>query len=40
CQTRLEAGEVSYVQEPDADIQPGHCLPCIATPRGDLVLGL
>ena len=38
CQTALTAGEVDYSQQPDADIEPGHCLLCIATPRGDLVL--
>ncbi|RCX30257.1 2Fe-2S iron-sulfur cluster-binding protein [Thioalbus denitrificans] len=38
CQTALSAGEVEYSQDPDAEIAPGHCLPCIATPRGDLTL--
>ena len=38
CQTALTAGEVDYSQQPDADIEPGHCLLCIATPRCDLVL--
>ena len=38
CQTRLEAGEVEYNQRPDADAEPGHCLLCIATPKGDLTL--
>lgn len=38
CQTELAAGEVEYSQQPDADIGPGHCLLCIATPRCDLVL--
>jgi hypothetical protein len=38
CQTALTAGEVEYSQHPDADIEPGHCLLCIATPRGNLVL--
>lgn len=38
CQTALRTGEVDYTQQPDADIAPGHCLLCIATPRGDLVL--
>lgn len=40
CQTRLEAGEVQYSQEPDADIAADHCLLCIATPMGDLTLAL
>lgn len=38
CQTVLTAGEVNYSQQPDADIEPGHCLLCIATPKCDLVL--
>jgi hypothetical protein len=38
CQTALTAGEVDYKQQPDADIEPAHCLLCIATPRCDLVL--
>jgi len=38
CQTALTAGEVDYSQQPDADIEPGHCLLCIATPKYDLVL--
>lgn len=38
CQTVVTAGEVEYSQQPDADIEPGHCLLCIATPRCDLVL--
>jgi len=38
CQTALTAGEVEYSQQPDADIEPGHCLLCIAAPSCDLVL--
>jgi len=38
CQTGLTAGKVDYNQQPDADIEPGHCLLCIATPDCDLVL--
>ena len=38
CQTALTAGEVDYSQQPDADNEPGHCLLCIAKPKGDLVL--
>ena len=38
CQTVLTAGKVEYGQQPDADIEPGHCLLCIATPSCDLVL--
>lgn len=38
CQTALKAGEVDYNQEPDADVEPGHCLLCISTPKCDLIL--
>lgn len=38
CQTLLEAGEVEYSQDPDAEIESGHCLLCIATPKSDLKL--
>lgn len=40
CQTALEAGEVDYSQQPDADIEPGHCLLCISTPKTDLTLAV
>ncbi len=38
CQTLLEAGEVEYSQDPDAEIEPGHCLLCISTPKSNLKL--
>jgi ferredoxin-NADP reductase len=38
CQTRLEAGEVDYAQQPDAEVEPGHCLLCISTPKTDIRL--
>jgi ferredoxin-NADP reductase len=38
CQTTLESGEVEYSQQPDADVEPGHCLLCISTPKSDLTL--
>ena len=40
CQTAVESGEVVYLQTPDAEIEPGHCLPCICRPAGDLTLTL
>lgn len=40
CQTRIESGEVFYQQPPDAEVKPGHCLLCIATPATDLTLAL
>ncbi len=38
CSTRIESGEVEYSQDPEADIDPGYCLLCIASPKGDLKL--
>jgi ferredoxin-NADP reductase len=38
CQTAMKAGEVDYNQEPDADVELGHCLLCISTPKCDLIL--
>jgi len=38
CQTGLADGEVDYNQAPDADVDSGHCLLCITTPRSDLTL--
>ncbi len=38
CRTSLQAGEVEYSQQPDADMEAGQCLLCISTPKGDLTL--
>lgn len=38
CETRLVAGRVHYVQAPDHDITPGHCLLCVGTPQTAVVL--
>lgn len=38
CQTTIKSGEIDYNQEPDADIESGHCLLCISTPKSDLTL--
>lgn len=38
CQTSIQTGEVEYNQTPDADIEAGACLLCIATPKTDLIL--
>jgi ferredoxin-NADP reductase len=38
CQTRIEHGEVEYLQTPAAVVAPGHCLPCICVPKGNLTL--
>lgn len=38
CQTKLESGGVEYNQEPDADVEAGHCLLCISKPKNNLTL--
>ena len=38
CLTAILSGEVVYLMEPGAEIQPGTCLTCISKPRTDLVL--
>ncbi len=38
CQTELQTGKVEYNQQPDADVEPGHCLLCISTPKSDITL--
>ncbi len=40
CQTRIEKGEVVYNQEPEAEVEAGHCLLCVSRPKGDLSLAL
>lgn len=38
CDTALESGTVSYNQEPDAEINAGHCLLCISRPSSNITL--
>lgn len=38
CQTAMTAGEVDYNQEPDADVESGHCLLCISKPKNNITL--
>lgn len=38
CQTRVLRGQVHYAQRPDHTPAAGHCLPCVGTPGGALVL--
>ena len=38
CEVPLKTGSVSYVHEPGWEIQSGHCLTCIAVPKGAVVL--
>ena len=38
CQTAVSAGETEYNQQPDADVEPSHCLLCISTPKGNITL--
>lgn len=38
CDTAVISGEVRYAQTPSFDVAKGHCLLCVGTPTGDLVL--
>nr|WP_315491164.1 2Fe-2S iron-sulfur cluster-binding protein [uncultured Rhodoferax sp.] len=38
CEAKLVSGAVRYVDQPDYDISPGHCLLCVAMPTSALVL--
>jgi ferredoxin-NADP reductase len=40
CQSRIEKGEVDYLQEPIADVEENHCLLCISRPKSDLELAV
>jgi ferredoxin-NADP reductase len=40
CQTRIESGEVAYIQAPVAEVASEHCLLCISRPQSDLKLVL
>jgi hypothetical protein len=38
CAVRLLKGKVHYIDQPSAEIPPGHCLPCIACPDTEVVI--
>jgi ferredoxin-NADP reductase len=38
CQTTIVSGEVTYLQAPDHDPEPGTCLLCVCTPKTSLTL--
>ncbi len=38
CQTSLSEGDIELSQQPDADVDSGHCLLCISTPKNDITL--
>lgn len=40
CETRIEAGEVTYTRPPEFDPSPGHCLLCVTVPKTALTLEL
>ncbi|WP_312018359.1 class I ribonucleotide reductase maintenance protein YfaE [Shewanella surugensis] len=40
CKTKVNSGEVFYINEPLAHLEPGECLPCCCAPDGDLDLDL
>ena len=38
CLTAVIEGEVSYIEDPDSDVEKGSCLTCIAVPKSKLRL--
>jgi ferredoxin-NADP reductase len=38
CEVRLKEGNVTYLHEPGWEVQAGHCLTCVAVPKGPVVL--
>lgn len=38
CQLAIKSGEVTYFNEPDAEVEKGSCLACIAVPKTDLII--
>ena len=38
CQTTIRQGEVSYLQEPEFDPEPGNCLLCVCAPKSNVTL--
>ena len=40
CRTRLLKGQVSYLTEPLAFVQPGEILPCCCKAQGDIEIEL
>ncbi|MDF7681159.1 class I ribonucleotide reductase maintenance protein YfaE [Enterobacteriaceae bacterium ESL0689] len=40
CRTRLLAGQVKWLAEPLAFVQPGEILPCCCQASGDIVIGM
>lgn len=38
CQTTIRDGEVSYLQPPDFDPEPGNCLLCVCSPKTSVTL--
>lgn len=38
CQTRIKSGEVTYIQAPDFDAEPGTCLMCVSRPKQNLTV--
>ena len=38
CRVAIRTGDVEYLQRPDADVEAGTCLTCIAVPKGHLEL--
>ena len=38
CMTAVMEGEVTYLKQPNADVEKGSCLTCISVPKGNLRL--
>jgi len=40
CKVKVKSGDVTYMSEPGATLEAGSCLPCVAQPASDPVLGM
>ena len=40
CKTKVNSGEVVYLHEPLATLEPNECLPCCCKPESDLDLDI
>lgn len=38
CVTAVKSGSVDYTEAPEVDVDEGTCLPCVAVPKGPVVL--
>ncbi|MGI9407579.1 MAG: 2Fe-2S iron-sulfur cluster-binding protein [Hyphomicrobiaceae bacterium] len=40
CKVRLKSGQIAYRSQPEAAVEPGTCLPCIAQPASNLSIDM